>query len=73
MPELEAYYQNADTIEFDGSDIQRVDTAGMQALVVFANHLRLESREFKWVATSPVLVESAECMGASELLELPAA
>ncbi|MEM9602144.1 MAG: STAS domain-containing protein [Pseudomonadota bacterium] len=73
LPELDAYYQSADAMEFDGSEIKKVDTAGMQALVVLAHHLRQEDREFSWSATSPVLLESAQCMGASDVLGLPAA
>jgi len=70
LPALDAYYQAADAVEFDGSDIKKVDTAGMQALVVIASHLRNEKREFKWTAASDVLLESAACMAATEVLGL---
>ena len=72
LPALDAYYQTADAVVFDGSDIKKVDTAGMQALVVLAHHLRNEKREFTWSAASPVLIESAHCMAATELLGLDA-
>ncbi len=72
LPALDAYYQAADTVVFDGSDIKKVDTAGMQILVVLANHLRTEKREFSWSAASPVLIESAQCIAATELLGLDA-
>lgn len=70
LPALDAYYQSADEVVFDGSEIKKVDTTGMQMLIILAQHLRHEKRSFTWSATSPVLVESAHCMGAQELLGL---
>lgn len=70
LPALNAYYQDADTMAFDGSDIKKVDTSGMQALVAMASHLRNEKREFSWTAASDVLLESAACMAATDILGL---
>lgn len=60
------------TVQLDGSEIKKVDTAGMQTLVILAHHLRQEGRTFSWTATSPLLIESAHCLGASDILGLPA-
>jgi phospholipid transport system transporter-binding protein len=56
----------------DGSAVQRIDTAGLQLLVAFAQRQARAGRPLSWAAASPVLCEAGRRLGLAAVLSLPA-
>jgi len=61
----------AEAIEIDGAEVERVDAAGLQALVAGLSRLRAAKVSCRWSAVSPALAASAELAGLDEALQLP--
>lgn len=55
----------------DGSRVEHVDTAGLQALVGFTIDCMERSRHFTWQGRSEVLVQGIRLLGVEALLESP--
>jgi anti-anti-sigma regulatory factor len=57
----------------DGSQVERIDTAGVQLLVAFAKGLETAGKSLQWSGTSDLLVRSCRTLGVDGLLRIPAA
>jgi phospholipid transport system transporter-binding protein len=64
---------NAGAIVLDGGQVERVDTAALQLLVVFRRELEARGGTLAWHGTSSALSEAAGLLGLAQLLNLPAA
>lgn len=59
-----------ESIEIDGSQVERVDGCALQLLVAFVQEARLRSIALTWVAPSAALCRAASCLGLSGVLAL---
>jgi ABC-type transporter Mla MlaB component len=57
----------------DGSQVERIDTAGVQLLVAFASGLSKAGKTLEWSGASDLLLRSCRRLGVDGLLALPAA
>lgn len=64
---------DAGAIVLDGSQVERVDTAALQLLVLFRRELDARGGTLGWHGTSDALNEAAGLLGLAQLLNLPAA
>ncbi|MBD8871437.1 STAS domain-containing protein [Rhodanobacter sp. DHB23] len=59
-------------VELDGSQVERVDTAALQLLMLFRRASDARGGTLSWRAGSTVLNDAASLLGLSRILELPA-
>jgi len=59
-------------ITLDITDLQRIDTAGLQLLTAFVRERAGHGRAVEWRGSSPVLTSAAQLLGLTALLRLPA-
>ncbi len=57
----------------DGSQVERIDTAGVQLLVAFAQAQAKAGKTLQWSGASELLVRSCRRLGVDGLLGFPAA
>lgn len=62
--------EGAEEVVFDASRLERLDTAGLQALAVALAELREGGLRPSWAGCSPQLAEGARLLGLSEVLGL---
>lgn len=62
----------AGAIVLDGGQVERVDTAALQLLVLFRRELDARGGTLGWHGTSDALNEAAGLLGLAQLLNLPA-
>ena len=62
----------AGAIVLDGGQVERVDTAALQLLVLFRRELDARGGRLHWRGTSDALNEAAGLLGLTQLLNLPA-
>lgn len=55
----------------DGSAVERIDTAGLQLLLSFAEHHMARGKTLRWTGVSPELARGGELLGIAALLGLP--
>ena len=67
---LLASASDAGSIEIDAAQVERVDAAGLQALVAGIARLRKAKVSCRWGGVSPTLASSAALAGLAEALEL---
>lgn len=60
-------------IALDATQVERVDTAALQLLVLFRRELDKQGGTLHWHGTSDALNEAAGLLGLAQLLNLPAA
>lgn len=70
---LREHLETAGDVSLDAGEIERLDAAGLQLLVAFAEHARSAGLRVRWLGVSPSLEESAAISGLGNLLELPTA
>jgi len=58
-------------LELVASELERVDTAGLQLLIVFLRAAHERGLSLNWRDVSPALAGSAQLLGLVEALELP--
>jgi anti-anti-sigma regulatory factor len=63
----------AGAIVLDGGQVERVDTAALQLLVLFQRELDARGGTLAWLGASDALNEAAGLLGLAQLLNLPAA
>lgn len=63
----------ASAIAFDGRQVDRVDTAALQLLLLFRRDVVKRGGVISWLGASDVLNEAANLLGLAQTLELPAA
>lgn len=68
--ELEEIVQAGDELELDGGQVEKCDTACLQLLVAVNQSLQQRESSIQWVATSEVLVESAQRLGLAQFIGL---
>ncbi|HEY8585930.1 MAG TPA: STAS domain-containing protein [Rhodanobacter sp.] len=56
----------------DGSQVERVDTAALQMLVIFQRELEARGASVSWRGANSVLNEAAGLLGLAQILKLPA-
>jgi anti-anti-sigma regulatory factor len=61
----------ADRVALDASQVEKVDAAGIQALLAGRRALADAGKELSWTASSPQLAAAADLLGLAEALELP--
>ena len=61
----------AGAVEIDASQVERVDAAGLQALVAGVARLREAKVAVRWGGVAPALSTSAAIAGLAGVLELP--
>jgi ABC-type transporter Mla MlaB component len=66
LGELKTAAVSSEALELDGSQVSKIDTAGLQLLVA----LTKTAPAWSWRAASPALVEAGRLLGLSELLKL---
>jgi phospholipid transport system transporter-binding protein len=62
----------AGAIVLDGTQVERVDTAALQLLVLLRRELDAHGGTLRWHGTSDALNEAASLLGLAQLLNLPA-
>jgi anti-anti-sigma regulatory factor len=55
----------------DGTDVQQVDTAGVQLVLAFALDCLERGVHYSWTGRSPALEEAVRVLGVAALLESP--
>ncbi|MEY2169484.1 MULTISPECIES: STAS domain-containing protein [unclassified Rhodanobacter] len=60
-------------VELDGSQVERVDTAALQLLVLLRRALDGRGGALAWRGSSAALNDAAGLLGLAKILELPAA
>ncbi len=63
---------NGNPLVVDGSEVQRVDTAGAQLLVALAQRQRHAGHRMEWKAASPELLNCSRRLGLLDVLGLSA-
>lgn len=68
---LDAALTRALPIELVASELQRVDTAGLQLLLAFTHAAHRRGLQVAWCGVSAALAGGAELLGLAQALELP--
>ncbi|VAW87672.1 hypothetical protein MNBD_GAMMA18-2261 [hydrothermal vent metagenome] len=68
--ELEMIINEKKAIEFDASEIERIDTSGLQLLLSFYQKIKSSGFDFHWISPSEHLLRSASLVGLDKLLGL---
>lgn len=63
---------DAGSVVLDGSQVERVDTAVLQLLVLFRREVAARGGTMSWREASGALGEAAALLGLAQTLELPA-
>jgi anti-anti-sigma regulatory factor len=69
---LRASEHDGDEIVIDGSQVERIDTSGLQLLIAFVKQQSLVGRSVHWAGTSDVLIRHSRRLGIDAILALPA-
>lgn len=64
---------DARVVVLDGSEVERVDTAFLQLLMLFRRELDVRGGSLTWRGASDALTEGACLLGLTQILDLPAA
>lgn len=59
-----------ETIEFNGSAVESIDTSGLQAIVMLIRHSQANGNQITWQSASEVLKQSAEKLDLSDAMLL---
>ena len=70
--QLEAALHSGEIV-LDTADLERVDTAALQLMVLFRRQLAQQGGTLFWRGTNEILGEAAAVLGLQQLLNLPAA
>lgn len=70
--QLEEVLHNGDIV-LDVENLERIDTAALQLLVMFRRELEGQGGKLGWRGANDVLNEAASLLGLEQLLNLPAA
>ncbi len=68
--ELESALSSGVDIVFDGSQVQRCDTAGLQTLLAFKKELEKHSHQLSWKGVSENLSQVSGLLGLEQALGL---
>ncbi len=71
--ELLGALESSAIVLLDGNQVERVDTAALQLLVLFRRELQARGGTLDWRGASGALNEAAGLLGLAQVLELPAA
>jgi phospholipid transport system transporter-binding protein len=67
-----ASHLDASQITLDGTEVERVDTAALQLLVVYRHELEKRGHAMQWAGVSAPLYDAASQLGLTQTLALPA-
>lgn len=62
----------AQVVVLNGGEVERVDTAFLQLLMLFRRELETRGSSLRWHGASDALVEGAGLLGLTRILDLPA-
>ncbi|EPJ45681.1 MAG: hypothetical protein OFPI_36300 [Osedax symbiont Rs2] len=65
---IEHLETSSSVVTVDGSELSRVDTAGVQLLVIFVRQVIANDKQVKWQSCSDVLQATAEQLGLKQQL-----
>jgi len=70
--ELESAVSTGEGVLLNASEVDNIDTAGLQLLVAFVQHAALKKCTFEWKSPSDAFIETAKLTGLSAALQLDA-
>jgi anti-anti-sigma regulatory factor len=73
LAQLLVHIERAAPVYIDASQVERVDTAALQLLVVFLRDRKAEQRAVVWLDCSDAMVRAARTLGLAGALSLSAA
>ena len=53
-------------IELDDSDLQRIDTIGVQFIIAVVTYIHAQGKELKWTSKSTILKDSLSQLGVND-------
>lgn len=68
----EALAEGVKAIELDGSELERVDGAGLQLLLAFMQEAERQQVDCSWAESPAMLVDAARLLGMDSALKLQA-
>lgn len=71
--ELDQALHSESDVEIDGSNVERVDSAGIQLLLSFKKELEKHASQMQWVGASDSLRAAIEQLGVGNEFSLPLA
>jgi len=63
---LLAEIQHQDIIEFDDSNVQCIDTVGVQLLLATVNYIKSQNKQLIWQSQSQVIKEGVKQLGLND-------
>jgi anti-anti-sigma regulatory factor len=60
----------ADVFKLDAGEVESVDTAGLQSLLVLIKQLQGAGKQVEWLNTGDVVTQAAERIGLTQKLQL---
>jgi anti-anti-sigma regulatory factor len=66
--ELLAEINSSDVIELDDSEVERIDTVGIQLLLATVTYISAQNKQLHWQSTSPIIKESIKQLGLDEAI-----
>jgi len=70
--ELESAVSSGEGVILNASEVNNIDTAGLQLLVAFIQYVELKKCAFEWQSPSDAFIEAAKLTGLSAALQLDA-
>ena len=58
--------KHSDVIDVDDSEVERVDTLGIQLILSFVTHIATHNKQLNWQITSPIIKESIKQLGIND-------
>ena len=65
--QCEAALRDADILRIDGSDVSKIDSAGMQVLLSLKKELAAQHVALEWIAVNDVVLDAAAMLGIRDL------
>lgn len=65
-----AFQVEAETFNIDGSNVETIDTSGLQLLLALVKKLQANNKTVQWTSPSDLLTSSASKLGLTEKLML---
>lgn len=70
--ELVEFSNGEGAVTIDGSNVESIDSAGLQLMLAFWSEMKQQERTVKWHEPSPIVIDNAAALGLSEFISLPA-
>ncbi|KUJ71576.1 STAS domain-containing protein [Thiomicrospira sp. WB1] len=63
---------DADLFKLDAGEVESVDTAGLQSLLVLVKQLQAAGKQIEWINAGDAITQAADRVGLTEKLKLTA-